>query len=191
MQDASYPNQGAGYAGIADILAAVSCVPGPLWHGGGSRRSVTFPSSKRRTDLAPPEIRGHPYRMRDGTGHSRASCSQAAADDGLSRPLGIKSWRGASGRSFVHVVYSLLCCPPLIRSTYLLVRRSRDGHRKVLTVGRTTAAAPTVDLAQIRHIGSRLGVNEVHVCACNADLSEDTVLLDLAAAQLANDQLRH
>ena len=36
-------------------------------------------------------------------------------------------WRGASGRRYLHSVYSLIGCPALPRANYILVRRYDDG----------------------------------------------------------------
>jgi hypothetical protein len=72
-------------------------------------------------------------------------------------------WRGASGRPYVHTVYSLIECPALPKATYLLVRRSAGGSREVLHIASGESDAPTLNLAHIRQRGATLGANEVHV----------------------------
>lgn len=72
-------------------------------------------------------------------------------------------WSGVSGRRYVHTIYSLLECPTLPQGNYILVRREDSGARTVLAVGRLTHDASTLNLAEIRHQGSMLGANEVHV----------------------------
>jgi len=72
-------------------------------------------------------------------------------------------WSGASGRRYVHTIYSLVECPLLPQGNYVLVRRDGHGLRTVLAVGRLTHDASTLNLAEIRHQGSMLGANEVHV----------------------------
>ncbi len=72
-------------------------------------------------------------------------------------------WRGASGDRYVHHIYDLIACPEVPASNYMLVDRDAAGRRKVLHVGRAKHAAPSLNLAEIRHLGARLGASEVHV----------------------------
>jgi hypothetical protein len=72
-------------------------------------------------------------------------------------------WRGASGHGYAHSVYSLIACPPLPQSSYILVRRDAYGRRTALRVGLGQSDAPTLNLAQVRRRGAQLGANEVHV----------------------------
>ena len=72
-------------------------------------------------------------------------------------------WRGASGRRYLHTVYSLIECPPVPKTNYLLVRRNDDGSRQVLHIASGENSAPTLNLARIRQVGATLGANEVHV----------------------------
>jgi hypothetical protein len=78
-------------------------------------------------------------------------------------PARLHFWRGASGKRYVHNVYSLIECPPLPKALYLLVRRDRSGRREVLHIGCGESDAPTLNLAQVRRRGATLGANEVHV----------------------------
>jgi hypothetical protein len=72
-------------------------------------------------------------------------------------------WRGASGERYLHTVYGLIDCPPLPRANYMLVHRDASGASKVLRIGHTSHEAGTLNLAEIRHRGAKLGANEVHV----------------------------
>jgi len=93
-------------------------------------------------------------------------------------------WRGASGRGYVHSVYSLIECPPLPKSTYLLVRREQSGRRHVLHVGVGSNHAATLNLAGVRQRGAQLGANEVHVhFASDTDAVRSLVVCDLSAAR--------
>lgn len=72
-------------------------------------------------------------------------------------------WRGASGTLYVHSATSLLFCPEMAPSTYVLLHRDGDGTARVLRVGCLENAAPSLNLAAIRQMGAALGANEVHV----------------------------
>ena len=62
------------------------------------------------------------------------------------------------------VVHPLLMCPPLPRHTrYLLVRRRLGGQRDILGEGRARSPHPTLNLADVRQQGARLGAGEVYV----------------------------
>lgn len=72
-------------------------------------------------------------------------------------------WTGTSGRPYVHSVYSLLWCPELPASNYMLVRRDGSGRRQILSIGTVEHDAPSLNLAAVRQQGAELGANEVHV----------------------------
>ena len=72
-------------------------------------------------------------------------------------------WRGASGDRYVHHIYDLIACPELPAANYVLVGRDTAGRRKVLQVGRAKHATPSLNLAEIRYLGAKLGASEVHV----------------------------
>jgi hypothetical protein len=73
------------------------------------------------------------------------------------------AWRGASGRLYAHHVYTLIECPPLPPTGYVLVRRDAEGRRTPLRIGVGSSDAPTLNLAEIRQRGAAAGANEVHV----------------------------
>lgn len=93
-------------------------------------------------------------------------------------------WSGASGRRYVHTVYSLLECPAIPAGNYILIHRDAEGRRLVLSVGRVGHSATSLNLAEIRRRGAALGANEVHVhlLAPNAKLSR-FIESDLRAGQ--------
>src|SRR4029079_17760358 len=99
-------------------------------------------------------------------------------------PSRLHFWRGASAKRYVHTVYSLVGCAALPRGMYLLVRRDKDGQRKVLHVGRGRSDAPTLNLAQVRQRGAQLGANEVHVhFLADTEAQRQLIMCDLRAAQ--------
>lgn len=93
-------------------------------------------------------------------------------------------WRGASGRRYLHTVYSLIGCPALPQANYILVRRHADGSRSPLQIGQTRDDAVTLNLAHLRHVGAKLGANEVHIhLLAEAPEHRSQVETDLKAAQ--------
>ncbi|HXG77998.1 MAG TPA: hypothetical protein VNJ31_01485 [Methyloceanibacter sp.] len=72
-------------------------------------------------------------------------------------------WRGASGRRYLHSVYTLIGCPTIPQANYILVRRYDDGRRVALAFGQTKEDAMTLNLAHLRHEGAKAGANEVHI----------------------------
>jgi hypothetical protein len=92
-------------------------------------------------------------------------------------------WRGASGRRYLHSVYTLIGCPALPRANYILVRRYEDGSRVALSFGQTKGDAVTLNLAHLRHEGAKIGANEVHIHLL-AESADERLLVeaDLAAA---------
>jgi hypothetical protein len=72
-------------------------------------------------------------------------------------------WRGASGRRYLHSVYTLIGCPALPRANYILVRRFEDGTRAALAFGQTRDDTASLNLAHLRHQGAKCGANEVHI----------------------------
>lgn len=73
------------------------------------------------------------------------------------------SWQGVTGQHYLHRVYTLIGCPAVPPSNYLLVARLPDGTKRVLYVGCAGNDAPSLNLAEIRHRGATLGAAEVHV----------------------------
>jgi hypothetical protein len=93
-------------------------------------------------------------------------------------------WSGASGRRYVHTIYSLVDCPAVPAGNYILVHRDAEGRRLVLAIGRVGNTAASLNLAEIRRRGAELGANEVHVhlLAPNAKLSR-LIETDLRSGQ--------
>jgi hypothetical protein len=106
-------------------------------------------------------------------------CAEAAFDQAF------HYWRGASGRRYLHSVYSLVGCPALPQANYILVRRHEDGTREALAFGDTKDDAISLNLAHLRHAGAKIGANEVHIHLL-ADTAHDRALVeaDLTAAHM-------
>jgi hypothetical protein len=101
----------------------------------------------------------------------------------LAPPARRHVWQGASGREYVHSVYSLIECPPLPQASCILVRRDADGRCRALRIGVGASDAPTLNLAEVRQCGAQAGANEVHVHLDTASKAERRlVACDLRAA---------
>jgi hypothetical protein len=73
-------------------------------------------------------------------------------------------WVGISGAPYVHTIYGLIECPEIPSANIVFVRRDPEtGIREALQIGRVEHAAPSLNLAEIRHRGATLGANEIHV----------------------------
>lgn len=94
---------------------------------------------------------------------SDKSPEQNALEGGADFTERFHFWTGASGRRYVHTIYSLIDCPEIPAGNYVLVRREGRGRRSVLAVGRVESDAPSLNLAELRQKGALLGANEVHV----------------------------
>ena len=93
-------------------------------------------------------------------------------------------WMGASGRRYVHTVYSLVECPEIPAGNYVLVHRDADGRRQVLAIGRVGHQAASLNLADIRRRGAELGANEVHIHLLAAGAKQSRMVeTDLRSAQ--------
>lgn len=85
---------------------------------------------------------------------------------------------------YAHQVYSLIECPPLPKSTYVLARREADGRVKALHIGMGQEDAETLNLAHVRQRGAQLGANEVHVyLAARSEAARALAACDLRAGQ--------
>ena len=104
-----------------------------------------------------------------------------AGDIGGHFPDDDPRWRGASGRSYTHTVYSLIECPPLPAAAIILARRDPHGEARALRVLVAHSDAPTLNLAQVRQQGAAAGANEVHV-HLDTDTDRRLVACDLRAA---------
>lgn len=95
-------------------------------------------------------------------------------------------WTGASGKRYVHTVYSLFDCPPVGVANYVLVKRESKTQRSVLAMGRLSSDCTTLNLAEIRQRGATLGADEVHIhlLATSAQESQ-AVEVDLRTAEFA------
>lgn len=100
-------------------------------------------------------------------------------------------WTGASGKRYVHTVYELLECPVLPAVNYVLIRREPGRRRKVLSIGRVSHSAPSLNLAEIRRRGAELGADEVHVhLLAETEKLSKLVEFDLRTGQFEADVAR-
>jgi hypothetical protein len=120
-----------------------------------------------------------------------ASDAPAARDASANEASRFHFWTGASGKRYVHSVYDLVECPALPAANYVLVRREASGRRHILSIGRVSHPAPSLNLAEIRQRGAELGADEVHVhlLAETAKLSK-LVEFDLRTGQVEADLAR-
>lgn len=104
-------------------------------------------------------------------------------------------WTGASGRRYVHTVYSLIECPALAAGSVLLVKRDAKGRRSLIEIVTVTSDSETLNLAEIRHKGALAGADEVHVhLLAGSTRMANLIAFDLkSAAQGASaaSQTRH
>src|SRR5581483_4838598 len=56
-------------------------------------------------------------------------------------PISFHYWRGASGKPYLHLVYSLLGCPAVPRANYVLVRSEVYGRCVARAFGQTKSDA--------------------------------------------------
>ena len=97
-------------------------------------------------------------------------------------------WSGASGQRYVHTVYDLLDCPEIPAANFLLVHRDAAGRRSVLAIGHLKHNAASLNLAELRHRGARLGANEVHVHLLAPSAQQRRMIeLDLRAGRIDGD----
>jgi hypothetical protein len=116
--------------------------------------------------------------------HKRAPCAEPATARHV--------WRGATGTLYVHAVTSLLFCPEMPQSTYILLHRDGDGTARVLRVGCLENTAPSLNLATIRQLGAALGANEVHVRTLDRTAADRArVAFDIEHAMVGADNVAH
>ena len=84
-------------------------------------------------------IRLADVRMRRGKAVPPFAVAPASASE---TPPRFHFWSGASGKRYVHTVYSLFDCPPIEDANYILVRRADSTTRTVLAIGRLLTNAP-------------------------------------------------
>ena len=85
-------------------------------------------------------------------------------------------WRGASAKPYRCVVHSLLTCPRMVDALYILVRVREDGVRSVLHIARTRHRHGSLNLAEVRHLGAKLGASEIHIHLGGASDDERRVI---------------
>jgi hypothetical protein len=114
----------------------------------------------------------------------RAAAAPVEQQADFEAPTRFHFWTGATGKRYVHTVYSLFDCPPLGIANYVLVRRDGRTARSVLAIGRVSGEAASLNLAEIRQRGAQLGADEVHIHLLAANPQESqAVEVDLRTAQ--------
>lgn len=118
--------------------------------------------------------------------HRRSAVTVSGGTHEFESPTRFHFWTGASGKRYVHTVYSLFDCPPVGVANYVLVRRESRTQRTVLAIGRLASDAASLNLAEIRQRAATLGADEVHIhlLATSAQESQ-AVEVDLRTAQFA------
>ena len=102
---------------------------------------------------------------------------------GIAQPF--HYWRGATGRRYLHTVYSLVECPEISKANFIVVRRDEDGSRTALMIGQTLDDTGSLNLAHLRHQGALLGANEIHIHLLAETAHERAAAeADLTAGQL-------
>ena len=128
-------------------------------------------------------IRLADVRMRRYGGEVERPIAEPAPDVSKTSPT-FHFWTGASGKRYVHTVYTLFDCPPLEDANYILVRRTDRTKRTVLAIGRLYNECAMLNLAEIRHHAAALSADEVHVHLLATSTSEaEAVEADLITAQ--------
>jgi len=116
----------------------------------------------------------------------RAVATPIETSQEFEAPTRFHFWTGATGKRYVHTVYSLFDCPPVGIANYVLVRREGRANRTVLAIGRIAGEAASLNLAEIRQRGAQLGADEVHIHLLANNLQESqAVEVDLRTAQFA------
>ncbi|MGL4395817.1 MAG: hypothetical protein ACRCS9_04695 [Hyphomicrobium sp.] len=110
----------------------------------------------------------------------------AALNEPTSTAARFHFWTGASGKRYVHTVYSLFDCPPLGLANFVLVRRDGKTARSVLAIGRLNGDNAAFNLSEIRQRGTTLGADEIHVHLLATSAQEClAVEIDLKSAEFA------
>lgn len=104
-------------------------------------------------------------------------------------------WRGASGRRYLHSVYSLVECPQIPKANYILVEWHDDDSRSALRIGKTVDEVYSLNLAYLRHMAATIGASEVHIHVL-AETEHDRLIVesDLQAglfSQLTPESTNH
>lgn len=96
-------------------------------------------------------------------------------------------WQGASGKRYIHSVYTIFNCPELPKANYVLVNRHANGQCDALAIGMTNEMASSLNLAHLRHQAACLNANEIHVhVMTNSRYEREMVRLDLLGCQAVN-----
>lgn len=98
-------------------------------------------------------------------------------------------WQGASGKRYIHSVYTIFTCPELPKANYVLVKRDEESRCHPLAIGQTEQTVGSLNLAELRQQAARLGANEIHINVMSkSDHERNMVRLDLLGCQSINGQ---
>ncbi len=87
-------------------------------------------------------------------------------------------WMGGSGRTYTCRVHSLRGCPTSPRAIAILVRRDADDRRRIIAVLSCEHISSTLNRAEVRRLGARIGANEVHLIASRTTRAARTDICD-------------
>ena len=87
-------------------------------------------------------------------------------------------WYGASGKRYLHSVYSLTNCPIMPKANYIMVKREPSGALTALRVSKTVENSSSLNLAHLRHKAAQIGANEIHIHAL-ADTQKERRLAEM------------
>lgn len=121
--------------------------------------------------------------------HKAASGQPTHRLPDIAPPSSQHIWHGVSGATYTHTVTSLIFCPEMPQSTFLLLYRDGAGFANVLRVGTLDNEVPSLNLAQIRQLGASLGANEVHVRAERTSTAERArIAFDIENGMMSPDE---
>lgn len=83
----------------------------------------------------------------------------------LAPPIGSYMWMGGSGRTYTCRVHTLRGCPMFPRAIAILVRRDGEDRRRIIAVLSCEHVSSSLNRAEVRRLGARIGANEVHLVA--------------------------
>lgn len=97
-------------------------------------------------------------------------------------------WRGASGTSYIHSIYSCGSCPPLPGAIFIVVQNT-GGHRQPVAVGRFPSFVDGPSERLTGRVLDEHDCNEIHVHLLARDAhSADCVLHDLELALFEDEE---
>jgi len=91
-------------------------------------------------------------------------------------------WRGASGKRYIHSIYSPQDCPPLPGAIYLTVRKTANNKRRVVEIGRFEDSWDHVAKLGLQTNDEFNCIDEIHVhLLAKSEDNAQEVAMDLEA----------